>query len=103
MESVGLMEYHLNNIYFLFNAGKLNSINQDKTLDEIIHLKMKYNEKFKKYQGDFLEYRDIMHKISDMENKILGNKIKIEMMRKKALDQERENNKKMKLVRKLNS
>ena len=35
IKSVGLMEYHLNNIYFLFNAGKLNSINQDKTLDEI--------------------------------------------------------------------
>ena len=35
IKSVGLMEYHLNNIYFLFNAGKLNSINQNKTLDEI--------------------------------------------------------------------
>ena len=35
MQSVGLHEYHLNNIYFLFNAGKLNSVNQNKTLDEI--------------------------------------------------------------------
>ena len=74
----------------------------DATLDDIVHLKMQYNEKFKKYQGDFLEYRDIMRKISDMENKILGNKIKIEMMRQRALEQQRINDKKMVLVKKLN-
>ena len=75
----------------------------DATLEEIVQLKIKYNEQFKKYQGDISEYRDVMHKIGDMENKILGNKIKIELMRERALEEERENNKKMKLVRKLNS
>ncbi len=75
----------------------------DTTLDDIIHLKIKYNEQFKRYQGDFLEYRDIMHKISDMENKILGNKIKIEIMRQRALEQQRINDKKMALVKKLNN
>ena len=74
----------------------------DMTLEDIVHLKMKYNEKFKQYQGDFLEYKDIMHKISDMENKILGNKIKIEIMKKKALDQKMANEKKLMLVRELN-
>ena len=34
MKSVGLMEYHLKNIYFLYNACNLNTINQDQTLDQ---------------------------------------------------------------------
>ena len=74
----------------------------DKTLDDIVKLKMKYNDQFKKYQGDFLEYQDIMHKINDMENKILGNKIKIEIMKKRALEQRRANDKKLVLVREMN-
>lgn len=74
----------------------------DTTLDDIVHLKMKYNEQFKKYQGDFLEYREIMHKINDMENKILGNKIKIEIMKKRTLEQQKINDKKLKLVKELN-
>lgn len=74
----------------------------DMTLDDIVHLKMKYNDEFKKYHGDFLEYREIMHKINDMENKILGNKIKIEVMRKRALEQQKANDKKLRLVRELN-
>lgn len=75
----------------------------DATLEDIVRLKMKYNDVFKKYQGDFSEYRDIMHKISDMENKILGNKIKIELMKKRTLDQKKENEKKLVLVKELNS
>lgn len=74
----------------------------DATLDDIVRLKMEYNNKFKMYQGDFYEYRDVMHKINDMENKILGNKIKVEIMRKKALEQQMENSNKMKLVKELN-
>ena len=74
----------------------------DRTLDDIVHLKIKYNEQFKKYQGDFLEYREIMHKINDMENKILGNKIKIEMMKKRALEQKKANEKKLVLVKEMN-
>ena len=38
-----------------------------------------------------------------MENEILGNKIKIEIMEKKALEQERANKQKLTLVNKLNS
>ena len=37
-----------------------------------------------------------------MENKILGNKIKIEIMKKRMLEKERENSKKLELVKKLN-
>ena len=74
----------------------------DMTLEDIVRLKIEYNERFKKYQGDFSEYREIMQKISDMENKILGNKIKIEIMRKRALDQKRMNDKKLIKVNELN-
>ena len=35
MKSVGLMEYHLKNIYFLYNACNLNTINQEQTLDQV--------------------------------------------------------------------
>ena len=74
----------------------------DSTLDDIVRLKIQYNQQFKKYQGDFLEYEKVIGKINDMENKILGNKIKIEIMKKHMLDKERENYKKLELVDKLN-
>ena len=73
-----------------------------RTLEDIVNLKIKYNEQFKKYQGDFSEYETVIGKINDMENKILGNKIKIEIMKKRMLDKERENSKKLELVKKLN-
>lgn len=75
----------------------------DKTLDDIIHLKMIYNDKFKKYQGDFYEYQEVIRKINDMENKIIGNKIKVELMKKKMLEKEQVNAKKLKLVKQYNS
>lgn len=75
----------------------------DMTLSDIVRLRTEYNKKFKEYQNDFSEYIDVMHKIDEMENKILGNKIKIEIMKKRALEQKKENNKKLVLVDKLNS
>lgn len=85
--------------------GDLNSTERlvDLTLDDIVKLKIKYNEEFKKYQGDFLEYEEIIGKINDMENKILGNKIKIEIMKKKMYEKERENQKKLMKVKEFNS
>lgn len=74
----------------------------DGTLEDIVNLKIKYNEQFKKYQGDFSAYEEVIAKINDMENKILGNKIKIEIMKKKMLEKERQNVKKLELVRDLN-
>ena len=82
----------------LENTGRI----VDTTLEDIVNLKIKYNENFRMYQGDFLEYEQVISKINDMENKILGNKIKIEMMRKRMLDKERVNYKKLQLVRELN-
>ena len=34
LKSVGLHEYHLDNIYFLFNAVNLNTINKEQTLKQ---------------------------------------------------------------------
>lgn len=87
-----------NAIYDLDYANRL----VDGTLEDIVNLKIKYNEDFKKYQGDFLEYTQVINKINDMENKILGNKIKIEMMQKKYREFEEANYKKLKLVNQLN-
>lgn len=74
----------------------------DKSLDDLVRLKMEYNDRFKKYQGDFYEYRDVIARINKMEDLLMGNKIKIEMMRARMLENERANKNKMKLVRKLN-
>lgn len=75
----------------------------DMTLDDLVKLKIKYNEQFKKYQGDFSEYEEVIRKINDMENKILGNKIKIEIMKKRMYEKEQINAKKLIKVKELNS
>ena len=74
----------------------------DATLDDLIKLKMDYIDKFKKYQGDFLEYRDVINKINSLQENMINNKIKLEIMKDKMKQYERENNKKIELVKKLN-
>lgn len=74
----------------------------DASLDDLVRLKMEYNDKFRKYQGDFYEYRDVIARINKMQDLMIGNKIKIEMMKTRMLENERANSNKMKLVRKLN-
>lgn len=75
----------------------------DNSLSDIVKLKMEYSDKFSKYEGDFSEYKDVICKINDIENKILGNKIKVEIIKKQAIEQKKANNKKLILVDKLNS
>ena len=72
-------------------------------IDDIIKLKMIYNDRFRQYQGDFYEYKEVIRKINDMENKIIGNKIKIELMKKKMLEKEQINEKKLVLVKQYNN
>lgn len=83
----------------LENTGRI----VDMTLEDITRLKIKYNEQFKKYQGDFYEYEEVIRRINDMENKILGNKIKIEIMKSKMKEKEKENEKKLVKVKELNN
>ena len=83
------------------NMDQVNN-NIDSTLSDLIKLKDIYKKRFKKYQDDNSEYKEIIDKINDMENKMLGNKIKVEMLKKKALNQKKTNEKKLTLVNKLN-
>ena len=74
----------------------------DATLDDLIKLKMEYNDQFKKYQGDFLEYKEVINKINNMQEKMIGNKIKIEIMKNRMKQYKKENENKLKLVKRLN-
>lgn len=89
-------------IYNAINDLDLTDRMVDATLDDLIKFKMEYNEKFKKYHGDFLEYREVIDKINSLQEKMLGNKIKIEIMKTRMKQYEKENENKLKLVRKLN-
>ena len=74
----------------------------DDTLDNLIKMKIEYNNKFEKYQGDFLEYREVINKINSIQDMMISNKIKIEIMKNKTKEFKKENENKMILVRKLN-
>lgn len=73
------------------------------TLNDIKNLKSRYMEKFAKYEHSFSNYSEIIKKINKMENAILNNKIKIELMKEKMYEKEKENDSKIKRVKKLNS
>lgn len=75
----------------------------DVTLKELIELKSKYMKDFKCYEYSFSTYRDVIKKINKMENAVLGSKIKIDLMKQKMMEKEKQNNDKMKKVKKLNS
>ena len=70
----------------------------DESLYDIARLKQRYKEEFQEYQNDFTEYKEIIAKINDMENHIIGNKIKIEIMKKRTKEQQKENAKTLRLV-----
>lgn len=81
--------------------GTLNLVNA--TLDDVKKLKQKYEKDFSKYEYSFSEYSDIMSKMNKMENAVINNKIKIQLMLEKMKVKEKENEEKLKKVKKLNS
>ena len=90
------IEQALNNMDYVSNSI-------DETLSSLIKMKNVYNYKFKNYQNDHSEYKEIIDKINDMANKMMGNKIKVEIMKKRTLEQKKVNHKKLILVDKLNN
>lgn len=72
------------------------------TLDDIVRLKAKYKEQFSKYEGSIHGYKDAISKINKIENAVLGTKVKIESVKTKMKEKERQNDIKMKRVKKLN-
>lgn len=74
----------------------------DSTLEEIVLLKSKYKTDFAKYSDNISDYKDVVKKLNKIENAVLGNKIKIEIMKSKMKEKEIINRNKMKMVKKLN-
>lgn len=74
----------------------------DSTLDDLAKLKMEYNNKFREYQGDFLEYHDVINKITALQESLINNKIKLEIMKNRMKQYELQNENKLRLVRQLN-
>lgn len=75
----------------------------DSTLKDVVKLKNKYIKEFSPYERSFSGYQEAIKKINKMENAILGNKLKVEAMKQRMKEKERENNNKLKMVKKLNS
>lgn len=78
------------------------SILINSTLSDLVSLKSTYINKFRNYESDVPGYRDTIKKINKMENAILGTKVKIEMMRERMKEKEKQNSDKLKRVKKLN-
>ena len=91
--SINSMINDLDNMSLMINS----------TLEDIIIMKAKYVKEFSQYENSFSEYKDVIRKIEEIENVLLGNKIKVEMIQRKMIEKEKENESKLKMVKKLNT
>lgn len=91
--SINSMINDLDNMSLMINS----------TLEDIIVMKAKYVKEFSQYENSFSEYKDAIKKIEEIENVLLGNKIKVEMIQRKMIEKEKENESKLKMVKKLNT
>ena len=80
-----------------YTSGEL-----DNTLDDLEKLKIEYNDRFRQYQGDFSEYYSVINRITAMQEVMINNRIKLEIIRNQLKRHSYENKHKLKLVRKLN-
>lgn len=74
----------------------------DSSLDDVTSLKRKYNERFRKDEGSYREYQEVMKQLNKIENSIIGNKVKIEIMKERMNINKKINDNTMVKVRKLN-
>ena len=74
----------------------------DSSLDDVVNLKRKYNEYFKKDELNYREYQDVIKQLNKIENSIIGNKIKIDMMKERMIENKKVNDNALVKVRKLN-
>lgn len=75
----------------------------DSTLSDIVSLKNNFEIKFKPYQSNFPEYEETIKKLNKIENSIVNNKIKVDVIRDRMKMNEKVNSEKMEKVLKLNS
>lgn len=73
------------------------------TLDDIARLKLRYKHEFSRNHGVVSGYKETIKKLNKMENAIIGNKVKIELMQMRLKTQEKENKNKLERVKKLNT
>ena len=85
------------------NNLDLTSVLIDSTLENIVRLKARYQKEFSSYEYSFSSYSETIKKLNKMENAVLGNKIKIMKLQKQMKEKERQNNNKLKIVKKLNN
>jgi DNA repair ATPase RecN len=72
------------------------------SINDIKRLKEKYINDFSKYSSSSIEYNEVIKKINKIENSLLNNKIKIQLIHEGMKEKAKENDKKMKMVKKLN-
>ena len=94
---------YTNSLDEIINDMNRMSDNIDRGLVDLLNFKNEFCEKFSKYQYDFSDYNEVIKKINALENKMLNNKIKIEIMKNKSIEYKRVNNKKLVLVNNLNN
>lgn len=75
----------------------------DSTLEDITSLKREYQEKFSKYSSSFSDYREALKKLNKIENAVLGSKIKVNIMMNKMKENQKKNDNKLKIVKRLNN
>lgn len=74
----------------------------DSTLEDILKLKSKYVKEFSEYETSFSEYKEVVNMINRIENAVIDNKIKIENIKQRMKENEKQNNSKLIMVKKLN-
>ena len=74
----------------------------DSTLNDIISLKNNFELKFKPYQSKFPEYEETIKKLNKIENSIVNNRIKVDVIKDRMKINEKVNSDKMAKVLKLN-
>jgi hypothetical protein len=89
-------------ITFAINDLNHASILADSTLEDVRKLKSKYVNDFSKYRYNFSEYNEIIKKINKIENAVLNNKIKLDIMSEKMKINRKSNEDKLEKVKKLN-
>lgn len=78
------------------------SIMIDSSLEDILVLKNRYVYEFGKYESYFSEYKDAINKLNEIEKILLNNKIKVDIIHGKMMESVKQNDDKIKIIKKLN-
>lgn len=74
----------------------------DNSLSDVVNLKRKYEERFRRDENNYREYQEAIKQLNKIENSIIGSKVKVEIMKERMEINRKINEDKMVKVRKLN-